>query len=144
MVHGGEGAAQVLPDGRLGSSGHADQEHRVTHFKNFSHLYALGNETFFSLEGKRSVGLADISTVLAEVLVRTHGGVKAGEKITNESLENFTILNNNLGGVEITKGTHENNFFSNVGISTLKHTGLTQHGFDGTETPIIMHLGRQE
>jgi hypothetical protein len=83
----------------------------MTHFENFSHLDTLGNEALLSLERERSVGLADIDTVLAEVFIRASGGVKAGEEITNEALENITILNNNLGGVEITKGTHENNFF---------------------------------
>lgn len=116
----------------------------MTHFKNFRKFNALLYETFLSLEGERSGLLASLRADSKQDFILLGLGFNAWEEISNETKEDRTIINSNLGHVEITEGSHQNDLFGNIGVGTLKLTGLSEHRLNCTKSPIVMdHLGKQ-
>jgi len=119
-----ESLGSHLPYGSLTTTWVTDNEARVTHFKNFSVVDTLHDEEIFSLETSFLGVLLNISL---EDDISLGVSLNTWEEIVNETEENATIIDNNLGPVEITKSSHENLVFNDIGFSSLQFTSLSEH-----------------
>jgi hypothetical protein len=54
------------------------------------------------------------------------------EEIVNKTLEDAAIIDNNLGPVEVSEGSLENNIFKNIWLSSLQLTCLSKHRLYGS------------
>jgi hypothetical protein len=113
----------------------------MTDIEDFCELNTLLDEAVLglatSLDGNLCAG--DL-----EFLVLSAGRVHGGEEIVNQIFEDLTILDDNLGQVEISKGSHEEFVLATRGVFSLETTSLSKHGLDGSETPIVMDLLGEE
>jgi len=109
----------------------------MTHDEDFSKLNTLLDEGVFGLS--TSLDSNFLASNL-KLFVLSSGWIHLGEQIVNEILEDLTILDNNLGQVEISEGSHKEFVLTTFWVLSLEATGLSQDGFDSSETPIIMDL----
>jgi len=109
----------------------------VTYDKDLSKLDALEDEAFIGLEATLNSRLGNLS---CEVEVSLGLGLDTWEEILDETLEDRLIIDNDLGDVEVSETSHEDEILKNIWLISLQTTCLSQHRLDGTKTPIIMHL----
>jgi hypothetical protein len=125
----------------LAGAGGAHNEHAVTDLQK---LLALDD-----LEAEFGLGVvAELDARLAhetlEFLVELALGVDAGEQVAEQAVEHDLVLLDDLGGVEVAKGAHEERVLGEVGLGALEASGDHEHGLDGAKAPVVVQLGGQE
>jgi hypothetical protein len=67
-----------------------------------------------------------------------------GEEIFDQLNEDILIVSDDFGDIEVSKTLHQELLFRCLRVATFELTGLTEHGLNGTETPIVVLLfGKQ-
>ena len=68
------------------------------------------------------------------------GHIQGREQVTDQPKEDWVVIRDNLGQVEVSESSHQHLIFRPLRISSLQCPGYNQNGLDGTETPVIMVL----
>ncbi len=66
--------------------------------------------------------------------------VQRREEVRDETKEDGVVVRDNLGQVEVTQCPHQHLILRAVWIASLQGSSNHKHGFDGSQTPIIMVL----
>mmetsp|Transcript_20734 Transcript_20734/g.31850 ORF Transcript_20734/g.31850 Transcript_20734/m.31850 type:complete len:616 (-) Transcript_20734:4614-6461(-) len=109
----------------------------MSNHKDLSQLHALEHEAVFSLE-VLLLGRASDDSLEAEVNLRV--SLDSGEEIVDQTEEDGSVLDDNLGPVEISETSHEDEILTDVGLGSLETTSLSEYRLDCSETPIVMDL----
>jgi hypothetical protein len=137
-----QGSGKRLHDDSLTGTSRANHhgcvtsKHGVIQLEAFADLlikdsFIIMLETFF---------VKSIADGLLKIFVTDGFGLKTREQIAKKTLEKRFIIEDKLGHIHITKGTHKHNIFRQLSILTLKGTSHDQHGFKSTKSEIIMML----
>ena len=115
----------------------------MTYAEDLVVLNRLGNEAFADLDLQVEL-LARGNQVLLELRVREPVSLQVVEETVNEIAEDGPILSDDFWLVEIFETSHQDKALIGVGLVTLEATGLSEHGFDCTQAPIVVDLLREQ
>lgn len=97
----------------------------------------LENEVVLRLQFLVQSGLFDL---FLKVHVSLTWHIESWEEIRDQTHEDWQVINDDLGNVEISQSSHQHLVLRTVGVTSLQSTSHHQHRLDGSETPIVMVL----
>ena len=123
MANVAESLSHIFPNSSLGDTWGTNDEHTVTYDEDFSQFDALLNVAIFRLSTSLD---SNFCTCDFKGLVLCSRWVHVGEQIVDKIFEDLSIVNNNLGQVEISEGSHENLILATIRVLSLQATSLSE------------------